>query len=58
MFNDANNASQNGTWAEYGRKINEFERLSNQLNVMINGEQEQEAQEENIQEESTVMPSE
>ncbi len=58
VFNDANEASQNGNWAEYGRKINELERLLNQLNVMINGEQEQEAQEENIQEESTVMPSE
>jgi uncharacterized membrane protein (UPF0182 family) len=58
VFNDANEASQNGNWAEYGRKINELERLLNQLNALINGQQEQEAQDENLQEESSGMPSE
>ncbi len=58
VFNDANEASQNGNWAEYGRKINELERLLNQLNALINGQQEQEARDENVQEESSGMPSE
>ncbi|NLK65735.1 MAG: UPF0182 family protein [Tissierellia bacterium] len=50
IFNDATIASQNGNWAEYGRKIDELERVLNQLSIMINGEQE-EARNELINEE-------
>jgi hypothetical protein len=35
-----------------------LERLLNQLNALINGQQEQEARDENVQEESSGMPSE
>lgn len=41
-FNDANEASQKGNWAEYGRKIEDLEKILNQLNVLINGEPEAE----------------
>ncbi|HBC30563.1 MAG TPA: UPF0182 family protein [Clostridiales bacterium] len=57
IFNDANKASQNGNWAEYGRKIDELERTLNQLNVMINGGQ-QETQEELTDEELAVQEEE
>ncbi len=39
VFNDANEASQKGNWAEYGRKIDELERVLNQLNLLINKDQ-------------------
>ncbi len=39
VFNDANEASKTGNWAEYGRKLEELEKVLNQLNILINGEQ-------------------
>jgi flagellin-specific chaperone FliS len=39
VFTDANKASENGNWAEYGRKLEELEKILNQLNILINGEQ-------------------
>lgn len=39
VFSDANEASKNGNWAEYGRKLEELEKVLNQLNILINGEQ-------------------
>ncbi len=38
VFIDANEASKNGDWAEYGRKIEELEKILNQLNKLTNGE--------------------
>ena len=38
IFTDANEASKNGDWAEYGRKLEELEKVLNRLNIMINGE--------------------
>ncbi len=38
VFNDANEALRNGNWAEYGRKLEELEKILNQLNILINNE--------------------
>lgn len=44
IFIDANEATQKGDWAEYGRKLEELEKVLNQLNILINGDtQNQEA---------------
>ena len=40
VFTDANEASKNGNWAEYGRKLEELEKILNRLNTLINGEPE------------------
>lgn len=40
VFTDANVASKNGNWAEYGRKLEELEKILNRLNIIINGEPE------------------
>ncbi len=37
IFVDANNALKNGSWAEYGEKLNNLEKILNQLNLLING---------------------
>lgn len=37
VFNEANEASKNGQWALYGEKLQELEKLLNQLNFVING---------------------
>ena len=41
VFHEATSASQTGNWAEYGRKINELEKILNQLSIMIRGDQEE-----------------
>jgi len=41
VFTDANKASKEGNWAEYGRKIDELERILNQLNALTNNGQEE-----------------
>ena len=41
VFIDANKASKEGNWAEYGRKIDELERILNQLNALTNNGQEE-----------------
>ncbi|MPM29614.1 hypothetical protein SDC9_76154 [bioreactor metagenome] len=37
VFIEASEASKNGQWALYGEKLQELERLLNQLNFVING---------------------
>ena len=37
IFEEANNALKNGSWAEYGEKLNNLEKILNQLNVLVNG---------------------
>jgi uncharacterized membrane protein (UPF0182 family) len=41
VFHEATSALQTGNWAEYGRKINELEKILNQLSIMIRGDQEE-----------------
>ncbi len=37
VFVDANNALKNGSWAEYGKKLDDLEKILNQLNLLVNG---------------------
>ncbi|WP_326911272.1 UPF0182 family membrane protein [Sedimentibacter sp. MB31-C6] len=47
VFIESNEASRKGDWATYGEKLEELEDILNQLNIVINGVQQNQENEEN-----------
>ena len=57
IFEEANNALKNGSWAEYGEKLNNLEKILNQLNVLVNGLNTENIQNEDIDSNEVINES-